>query len=171
MREILFRGKAANRIEGRAYRTSYKNGDWVYGLLTDVLNYRGFAEMTNTAGVSGIEVDPETVGQFTGLTDKNGKEIFEGDIVKQTFEKTVAIATADFWGGDEYADLYGKDVGVVVILPSKGTCIKNPVIYREVNGEITEDGEVAKMYKNICSGRCEVIGTIHDNPELVEVSK
>lgn len=36
------------------------------------------------------------------------------------------------------------------------------------NGEITQDGEIAKMYKNICSGRCEVLGNIHDNPELLE---
>ena len=175
MRDLLFRGK-------KVKPSVFDKTDWVYGSLIDSGNheqvsiypwYDGASTMTIRQLVyARMEaVKPETVGQFTGLTDKNGKEIFEGDIVKQTFEKTVAIATADFWGGDEYADLYGEDVGVVVILPSKGTCIKNPVIHREVDGEITQDGEVAKMYKNICSGRCEVIGTIHDNPELVEVSK
>lgn len=84
MREILFRGKATNRIEGREYRTNYENGDWVYGLLTDIENYAGFAEMTNINGVSGIEVDGKTIGQFTGLTDKYGTKIFEGDIVATT---------------------------------------------------------------------------------------
>lgn len=84
MREIVFRGKAANREKGRYYRTSYKNGDWVYGLLTDTENYAGFAEMTNTDGVCGIEVDKNTVGQFTGLTDRTGKKIFESDICEDT---------------------------------------------------------------------------------------
>lgn len=163
MREILFRGKRMD------------NGEWVEGSLhiergeTDkngnssldyrILGMRGECDY----------VDPATVGQFTGLPDKNGKRIFEGDVVRQTFEKTNVIVSSD-WGGDEYGEVYGEDTGVVVIIPSKGACIKNPVIHREVNGEITQHNERAKMYKNICSGRCEVIGTIHDNPELLEVT-
>ena len=142
MREYLFRGKATNREKGRAYRTSYKNGDWVYGLLTDAENYAGFSEMTNTNGVSGIEVDKNTVGQFTGLTDKNGKKIFEGDILSTengTFSNT-GMGHILFYKG-MLTSFYGQDA-----------------IGRDCFDEL----------HTVCNSR-EVIGNIHDNPELLEV--
>lgn len=141
MREILFRGKAANRIDGRAYRTSYKNGDWVYGLLTDVENYAGFSEMTNTNGVSGIEVDKNTVGQFTGLTDKNGKKIFEGDIVK-----------------DEQSSMFGS---VVYATPADG--------FDGVAGFMVNDVDDGLQNYNGFWHCVEIVGNIHDNPELMAV--
>lgn len=76
MREILFRGK---RVD---------NGEWVEGLLwkkkydTPKLFMSYFPNKDDDEDV--VVIDPETVGQYTGLKDTNGKKIFEGDIVEST---------------------------------------------------------------------------------------
>lgn len=140
MREILFRGKAINRDKGY-HLTEYKNGEWIYGLVTKLYNeqFKSLpAEMTNTNGIRGIEIDYKTVGQYTGLKDKNGIKIFEGDILK-------------FINSDNETSYYD-------VVYSEADCrwiIRQNGIYQDVLDKFVE------RYMTVA-------GNIYDSPELLE---
>lgn len=133
MREVLFRGK---RVD---------NGEWVYGLPYKA-KYGCISSIVNDDEERFL-IFPETVGQFTGLTDRNGKNIFEGDIVKIRITQTEDKQT--------YGDCKYK-IGVIVYNGDFAlfTCKNNFM-----------------NFINWAFNDCEVIGNIHDNPELLENKK
>jgi uncharacterized phage protein (TIGR01671 family) len=150
-REILFRGK---RVD---------NGQWVYGYLCfvyvdgknqDGFVYTGKASLYSQDDCRTYDVLTSTVGQFTGLTDKNGKKIFEGDIVKTHYKNAVK---SDF-------------VEQVVFYNGK-FCAEGKIEGGGKSFAPLADG-VAHIWqdKSVYMESCEVIGNIHDNPELLEAS-
>lgn len=131
MREILSRGK---RVD---------NGEWVVGsyIYAHKWNWDGSAGhlICNIYGTTKTQVIPETVGQFTGLTDKNGKNIFEGDIIQ----------------------------GTIVSAWNKAL-IRCEVVYNKdgfISVERTRNQH--RVHKVKFAKDIEVIGNIHDNPELL----
>lgn len=131
MREFLFRGQSIDRrkwYEGDLYQTRLKSVFYI--------NY-----YTEHGDRMAVEVDPETVGQYTGLTDKNGTKIFEGDIAKAQDD----IFSSPFCNG-----IIGK------------------VVYEETAFFIEpQDPMETQWLFNECAVY-EVIGNIHDNPELLK---
>lgn len=126
MREILFRGKEIGADR------------WVHGSLD--IHKSGVVVIMSDEIVASIyaRVEPDTVGQYTGLTDKNGKKIFEGDIVKIDIAGLIFNAVCKFHSGS--FGLVWHYMGV----------------------------DRWQAFTSICHVEYEVIGNIHDNPELME---
>ena len=130
MREIKFRGI---RLD---------NGEWVYG---DLLHCKGddAGRVFIKTDTGLFEVDPNTVGQFTGLKDNNGREIYVGDILKS--ERDDRLYVVKFWIGMFYASVDECNKGIFGGFPLHA---------------LTENEE---------SGyECDIIGNIHDDPELLK---
>ena len=174
VRKILFRAKAINRDPNREYRTNYKNGDWVYGLLTEEPYDSGFgilpAQMTNEEGVSRIDVDYDTLGQYVGLKDIGGNKIFEGDIFVPLYAPPCSTA-------EEVIKLYDFDedeIGVVTfdhgnfMLKKKNSkdCNLSCYVDQEFSHYEENVGQIYKYKNDMALGK--VIGNIYDNPELLD---
>lgn len=148
MRTIKFRGKRPN-------------GKWIYG---DLLTSNGTeCEISdwNTVDYSRYDVAPETTGQFTGLYDKNGNEVYEGDIVKRKVVKS-----------DYYPEQYMPHVKEHA---ETRIGIKHETSIISMRPEIRFGEEfITKMPKQeednglLSSFDYEVIGNIFDNPELLK---
>jgi len=144
----LFRGKI--KYSPRSGHLNRKNGQWVQGHYKEKVFADGM-----TPCIAGTPVDDETIGQCTGLRDKNGMLIFEGDIV-------------------QYADISANKV-FIVIFAGGGFCLCDPS--GEMTHKISIDSyhvhSLVVLYKHCmweenCAFNLEIICNIHDNPELLE---
>lgn len=133
---FLFRGKRKDNgelVEGYLYITH--DGKYEIAKYCDETNIERIA----------YEVIPETVGQCTGLEDKNGKLIFEGDIIK----------TKEYGRDIGHSNVNNFDIFKVIY---------EPAVFRLEN--------VRRGFNLVGNGNdFEIIGNIHDNPELLEVER
>lgn len=142
MREIIFRGKRTD------------NGEWVKGYYSAELysntHYISAWYYGSYAELQKFEVDPETIGQFTGLTDVNGTRIFEGDIVKTHYGNAVK---ADF----VEQVVFFNGIFCTMYKPNAAACGWYSII----------GGPRPISPTTVYMDRVEVIGNLHDNPELL----
>lgn len=137
MREILFRGKRKD------------NGEWVEGGFFEWLKQPYIvANITDSSAKTNYEVIPETIGQYTGLTDKNGKKIFEGDVVATKYK----LGRGGYYVFEVY---YNENLCQFALTINSGSYTKNKQ-YDWL--QLTE----------LKANKIEVIGNIHDNPELLK---
>lgn len=139
MREILFRGKDIKE-------------HWHIGLLAHIGNAW---YISNSAGIpTACEVIPSTIGEYTGLKDKNDKMIFEGDIVKNEWcfiKGNSIVRFGEYKSLDSSNDYQCGHLGFYL--------------------EHISDFNKRTVRKDIMyfANKCEIVGNIHDNPEMLEV--
>lgn len=138
-REILFRAKHIHVLP----ENEHLNGVWIYGYLSDK-NYINSPELEGE-----FLIDEKTVCQYTGLTDKNGEKIFEGDIVRDIFEPSiVGIVKYGKYRNTFNDDGFGGHVGFYIEWKAKAKLLRKDLVYWVDNSEF--------------------IGNIFDNPELLK---
>lgn len=132
MREIKFRGKA--KLDGK----------WWFGNLVPK-DTRGRTQINNPEHGGCFDIDPNTIGQFTGLRDSIGREIYEGDIIRSFDSKGEPII--------HFIQYDNEEAGFVAIL----------------KGSAKGDFGYGRCYQQwITECEKEVIGNVHDNLELLK---
>lgn len=155
MREILFRAKRLDNgewIEGYYLKCPHQYS----GFLADHISVSKYDEETESSIEHIYPVDPETVCQFTGLTDKKRKKIFEGDIVSFRHRKP------DFDIESEYPFFLSKEYNRNYVIEFSNTTTHYGLRFK--NGSITFPCKQGTLF----NGDCKVIGNIFDNPELLK---
>lgn len=144
MREILFRGK--------------EKGQWVYGYYWKFEQNGTEAHVIKDGADNLLKFnhicEPESIGQYTGLTDKNGKKIFEGDILKSFFRRRPIISVVKY--GAFRPDFF------YACAEDKGYDIN-----KKIYGLFAKDNNGEEMMFAEDMHLTEIIGNVHDNPELL----
>jgi uncharacterized phage protein (TIGR01671 family) len=134
MREIKCRGK---RLD---------NGEWIEGDLLRMNGHWFIFPDPAPGGIDKYEVDPATVGEFTGLKDRNGKEVYEGDIIRFSNPYLIISQGKQSFGMVKYYD-----------------ALAGFALYNSSEDKFPMECDWLKI-----DGSTKVFGNIHDNPELLK---
>lgn len=135
-RLIKFRGK------------DIKTGEWLYGDFVHASDgMRTAILVSDRESYDECETEPTTIGQYTGLKDRTGKEVYEGDVVFW-----IAIGTRGIGRGEQGAIIWDK----------------NTMSWAILRDEPTLDGRPCIISRPFDRKHLEVIGNIYDNPELMK---
>lgn len=139
MKEIKFRGK---RLD---------NGEWIEGDLLRMNGHWFIFPDPAPGGIDKYEVDPATVGEFTGLKDKNGKEIYEGDLLYLDKYPFICDGEINYLAEVDWSD---DDLGFSAWYR----------LHKDSSVRGISDGCPCPLF----DGYFEIKGNIHDNPELLK---
>ena len=137
MRNVIFRGKSKND-------NAWVNNGYIYNLWGKVYLLYGI-----TRAMEMIEVNPETVGQYSELQDKNQKDIFEGDIVRDTEDNCIGVVKFGVYQNSFRSDDLGGYLGFYIQWKEKIEMRRKDIMF--------------------WIDKVEVIGNIVDNPDLLDV--
>ena len=139
IREVIFRGKRTD------------NGEWVKCSETYIRDGDGIWLSDENLNV--VTVIPETVGQYTGLTDKNGKRIFEGDIL-------------DVSSDVAYGGVAVHRLGYFVVEFYNGCFMKSALDDPQLS--FFDNAKRKGLYHFISTDIHKIVGNIHDNPTILK---